>query len=152
EEPFLLRLGEAQPVVCPLAERSFEGSRDVFSPFGFAGFVASVGTTWPGKSWVKFAATNRLTTAYVRLHPVLTPNEWPIRFSVTSTRTIYIWDLSRTESSMLSRMSARRRSDLSRGLGAAELVTSPFEVAEFFIREYPEFARKKQLTDAFDLG
>jgi len=57
--------------VCPLAERVWNGRRDIVTPYGFSGFAGNRDCADSMTHWRRFAAEREWVCGYIGLHPIL---------------------------------------------------------------------------------
>lgn len=137
--------------VCPFAERSWGGARDIFSPYGFAGFAGIGELALLKAAWRQFAQSNAYVTAFITQNPLVMPegidHTWP--GIDLAARTLYRIDLSKSEEERLSRVSARTRSGLRQWLARTRIEFDQTELAEAFVRLYPAFAERRAMSGLY---
>ncbi len=117
--------------VCPLARRTRGDAVDVYTPYGFSGFVGDGDLDGLTEAFVARGRAEGWVAAYAMLHPALAP------FEAAPLTESFVLSL---EGDFLARMSSRRRSQLRNG--DLEIVDDPEENAARFLALYPHHAER----------
>jgi hypothetical protein len=137
--------------VCPFAERSWGGARDIFSPYGFAGFAGLGDVAVLRRAWQTFADVNAYVAAFITQNPLVMPEgidgTWP--GIDLAARTLYRIDLNKSAEERMTWVSARTRSGLRKWLAEASVETDQALLAEAFVRLYPAFAERKAMSELY---
>jgi GNAT acetyltransferase-like protein len=139
-------------VVCPIAERVFDGATDVVTPYGFSGFTSSAELPGFPAAWRAFAADRGWVCGYIALHPVLErASLYDPRDAVHRTE-LYLLDIA-DEAAMYARLSENRRRELKAwNTDGAELVTDREPLAAFVLAEHDAFFTARGAGSAYRLG
>eukprot|EP00439_Symbiodinium_sp_Y106_P088545 s1_g1081.t1 len=140
--------------LCPIAERSFQGSIDVYSPYGFGGFVGAGDINGLRDAWAQLAMDRGYVAAYLMQNPVLMPQEVEALWSdeLSGDRTLYTVDLTVLEAERWRDVSKRKRSQLRQWLDTAKPVMDQKVLAAAFARLYPPFAKERQMAAPYLLS
>lgn len=100
---FLCVAHDAEGIVaaCPMAEREWEGSGDVFTPVGFSGFVGRHLDESFASAWSAFAASQGFVAGYFALHPVFSAAR--AHTGLASDNEVFILDLEGGADAVVSR-------------------------------------------------
>ena len=112
DQTFLFVAESAQgKAACPIAERSFQGHIDVYTPYGFGGFVAKGDINDLRSAWTELAKARGYVAAYLMQNPVLMPPEIASLWSgaLCGDRTLYTVDLNQPAAERWSDVSKRKR-------------------------------------------
>jgi hypothetical protein len=134
-------------VVCPIAERRFQGHVDIVTPFGFSGFAATESNGAFADHWHSFVRRKGYVCGYLALHPTL---DRPELHGVSVVANIlYILDLRLGVDELLRRVSQKRRRAIKgwRESGCT-FVTDRERLAEFIIQNHEPFMRRVRASAA----
>lgn len=155
DETFLFVAESAQgKAVCPISERSFQGHTDVYTPYGFGGFVATGDINGLRDAWTLMAQERAYVAAYLMQNPVLMPREIEALWSddLRGDRTIYTVDLKVPEAERWTDVSRRKRPQLRQWLEGAAPVTDQQELVTAFAELYPAFAKERRMASPYLLS
>lgn len=124
--------------VCPLARRTRGDAIDVFTPYGFSGFVGEGDLEGLTEAWTTFGRSQGWVTGYAMLHPDLAP------FDAEPLTDAYVLPLG---GDLLARMSSRRRTALRRQ--DLEIVDDPEANTARFLALYPGHAERVDASDVY---
>src|SRR5262249_49234186 len=100
-------------IVCPIAEREFQGAIDIVTPYGFSGFAGTTECPQFPAAWQEFAA-QRYVCAYFTVHPLFQRATWYAPQTLSSAKSLFVIDLISPCDTLLARCSASRRRGLCR--------------------------------------
>lgn len=142
----------AGKIVCPIAERTFEGHVDVVTPYGFSGFVGSAPTRDFARVWCRFATSRRYVAGYFVLNPVLSDGNY-FAGSAVRHRTAYVLDLSLGEDVLFFRLSTNRKRQVKKAVaGKTKFVLDRDRLTPFFLAVYRDFMRRRQASSIYDMA
>lgn len=146
--------GSEGKAVCPIAERSFRGQMDVYTPYGFGGFVGIGDMKGLREAWTQLAKDRGYVASYLMQNPVLMPPEVPVLWSdaIFSNRTLYSIDLKQSEEARWGRVSKRKRLQLRQWLQSVTPVTDQRALAAAFAELYPPFAKRRQMAEPYQFS
>jgi len=144
--------GDGGKAVCPIAERSYHGATDVFTPYGFSGFAGTGDLSQLPLTWRAFAQEQGYVAGYIMQHPLAMPRSiagvWPGMSDAG--RTLYRVDLSVGEEERLRALSSKKRAQrLRKWLEAASIETDKARLAEAFVRLYPELMSRRDAAPIY---
>lgn len=131
-------------IVCPIAEREYEGHLDVMKPFGFSGFVGNAGHPELHSRWKEFARQQGYVCGYLGLNPVFDCSGNFDPAEVFQYDTVHLLDLTRDLDELWSNLSTNRRRQLKDWNSIlASLTVEKDELAAFFHAHHREFFCRK---------
>jgi hypothetical protein len=135
---------------CVVAEREYLDHVDVFTPYGFTGFVGSASSADLAGAWHRFVAEREYVCAYLVLNPVLSD---PSYFADVAARhrTVYVLDLRLSGEELCARLSLNRKRELRLSGDADPIVRDQNALADFFVATYPEFMASRGAASVYDL-
>ena len=136
---------DGERVVCPLAEREFDGTIDVVSPYGFGGFATS--DSFPS-DWDSFARSRDWVCGYVALNPLFCESDgFP---DVHVHNHLYVMDL---RGDVRGRLSENRRRQLRDWPSVAATLEHDRErLTDFLLANYADFFARRGAGAATDLS
>lgn len=138
--------GDGCKAVCPIAERSYRGATDVFTPYGFSGFAGAGDLSHLPEAWREFAQGQGYVAGYIMQHPLAMPGHLAGAWAEMSDagRTLYRVDLTVGEEERLRALSSKKRAQrLRKWLEAASIETDQARLADAFVRLYPDLMSRR---------
>ena len=137
-------------IVCPIAEREFEGHVDIVTPSGFSGFVGTGYCADFPQYWRQFARERGYVCGYIGLNPIFGNKTSFDSNELYSYNNIYILDLTLSREELFSKLSTGRKGQLKQWESiSAGLVLDKRALKDFFLANYLEFFRQKGATSAY---
>jgi hypothetical protein len=140
---------EGTRVICPLSERQIDGAVDIYTPYGFSGFVGNAPCPSFPDHWRRFAEQRGYVSGYIGLNPLLNDASLYDTSTLYSHNWIYMLDLQQP----LEQLFARMKMDRQRRIRAAEnritLVTDHERLLDFLLEHYMEFYREKGASSVY---
>ena len=137
-------------IVCPIAEREFEGHVDIVTPYGFSGFVGTGDCADFPRHWREFAKERGYVCGYIGLNPIFENKTYLDVHELYSYNSIYVLDLMLSDDELFSNLSRNRKRQLKKWeRNSGTLVTDKTAIADFFLANYSEFFRRKAATSAY---
>lgn len=99
-------------VVCPLSERSWQGTIDIVTPYGFSGFAGNGDCPGFAEAFHAFARQRGYVCGYIGLNPLFTNRTHLAPGDVHTQNTLYLLDLSQSVSDLFANLSAGRKGQL----------------------------------------
>lgn len=131
-------------IVCPIAEREFEGHVDIVTPYGFSGFVGRGDYADFPHHWRKFVESRGYVCGYIGLNPIFENKTYFDSNELYSHNNIYVLDLTLSREELFSKLSTNRKRQLKEWEKAsAGLVLEKHTLTDFFLKNYVEFFRQK---------
>lgn len=138
-------------IVCPIAEREFEGYIDIVTPYGFSGFVGTGECPDFPRYWREFVGERGYVCGYIGLNPILENKTYFDSNELYSYNSIYVLDLTLSRDELFSNLSKNRKRDLKQWeKTSGNLITDRNALKAFFLANYSEFFRRKRATSAYD--
>ena len=152
-ETFLYRYqDEHGQVVCPFAVRSYDGFRDLVTPYGFSGFVG-VGecAEFPAR-WASYAREQEFVCGYVQLNPLLHHRLYPPAETHTVS-SAFLLDLSDSEADLYGRLGANRQRQVRDSeREPISIITQRDILAQFFSDTLPSFLDERRAAPIYYLS
>ena len=137
-------------IICPIAERKFDGYIDILKPFGFSGFVANGDCPEFSHCWKKFNRQKDYICGYLGLNPIFDystlfdPNE------ICQYDTIYFLDLTLSLDELWANLSTNRKRQLRDWDNiSSNLVLEKSTLTDFFLANYVDFFRRKDAAQFY---
>jgi hypothetical protein len=135
-------------IVCPIAEREYDGYIDILKPFGFSGFVANGNCSEFPHYWKEFAKQRGYICGYLGLNPIFDYSAYFDPDEIFQYGTVYVLDLTLSFEELWANLSMNRKRQL--GDWARCRSTLSFEkniLTDFFLSNYFDFYRRKDAAD-----
>ena len=137
-------------IVCPIAEREFEGHVDIVTPYGFSGFVGNDNCADFPRYWREFVSQRGYVCGYIGLNPIFENKTYFGGNELYSYNSIYALDLGLSRNELFSKLSANRKRQLKEWKKiSGNLVVEKYALIEFFLEHYVEFFRGKKAATAY---
>ena len=137
-------------IVCPIAEREFEGHIDIVTPYGFSGFVGNSDCDGFSRHWREFAREHGYVCGYIGLNTIFENKTYFQSDELYSYNNIYVLDLRQSEEELYAKLSAGRKGQLKEWKkNSAGLLLDRPALKDFFLANYSEFFREKGATPAY---
>jgi hypothetical protein len=140
-------------IVCPIAEREFEGYIDIVTPYGFSGFVGNGDCADFPRYWREFVRERWYVCGYVGLNPMFENKTYFDTNEQYSYNNIYVLDLTLSQDKLFSNLSTNRRRQLKEWeRTSASLVLERRVLTDFFLANYVEFFRRKEAAPVYSFS
>jgi hypothetical protein len=137
-------------IVCPIAEREFEGYIDIVTPYGFSGFVGTGDCANFPQYWQAFAKARGYVCGYIGLNPIFENKTYFDSNELYSYNNIYVLDLTLSSQQLFLDLYKNRQRQLQRWeKTSGTLIADKTALADFFLANYSEFFRQKAATSAY---
>ncbi|HEY0972519.1 MAG TPA: hypothetical protein VGE02_16230 [Gemmatimonadales bacterium] len=153
-ETFLYRYDDGgHRVLCPLAVRSYEGYRDVLTPYGLSGFVGTGPCPgFPGR-WAAFMREQGFVCGYVGLNPVLDQASYYDPSDRHVHNDVHVLDLTMQEAGLFAGMSVNRRRQVREwGRDGARIVLDRDRLEAFFGDRLAAFLDERRAARGYYLS
>jgi len=134
-------------IVCPLAEREFEGFIDILTPYGFSGFVGNGNCPQFPLYWRSFVKERGYVCGYVALNPIFETSTYFNPKEAYRSNTLYFLDLTLGIDKLFSNLHKNRKREL-KDFDKTSFVFDRDTLMEFFLQTYPAFLRRVQASEA----
>jgi hypothetical protein len=134
-------------IVCPIAEREFEGHVDIVTPYGFSGFVGNGNCPEFLLHWHQFVKERGYVCGYIALNPIFATDTYFNSSEIYRSNTLYFLDLTRGTDELWSNLDRNRKREL-KGFDKIGFILNRNALTNFFVENYPEFLRRVQASPA----
>lgn len=139
-------------IVCPIAEREYNGYIDIVTPYGFSGFVGNNDYIHFQNHWKEFVQSKRYVCGYIGLNPLFENSSYLDERELFEYSDIYILNLELELDQLAAHLSKNRRCQLKQFKNQQyNIVQNKSELKEFFISNYAVFFSGKEHSKVYDL-
>jgi hypothetical protein len=136
---------EGALVVCPVAEREFDGHRDIVTPYGFSGFASRGPVPGFDDYWRAFVEQRGYTCGYIGLNPVVSNLSGQFANDMFSYNTLFIFDLSLDTSELWGNLPGNRKRQVKNfEKGGCSYTTDKTILGAFFTEHFYSFFQDKE--------
>jgi hypothetical protein len=132
-------------IVCPIAEREFEGHVDILTPYGFSGFVGTGAMPQFPLYWREFVQDRGYICGYIALNPGFETNGYLNSNEVYHCNSLYFLDLTLRTDALFSNLDSNRKRQL-KDFDKTIFVLDRRSLTSFFLAVYPVFLRRVQAS------
>lgn len=137
-------------IVCPIAERVFDQSTDIVTPYGFSGFVGNGDCPDFPYYWKEFVAQKGYLCGYIGLNPLFENSTYVDQQEVCRYNTLYVLDLTLSIDALFQMLSTNRKRQLKNWCTISKgLVIGGSALTDFFLTNYLEFVRAKKALGVY---
>lgn len=137
----------------PFAIRERAGARDLYTPYGFGGFVGVGDLSALPDAWLRFGRDSGFLTSYALLHPMLAPTgvDWgPARQDAAP---VYVLPIEEDVEALLARGTPRREKRIRRWRRRwMHIEDDPVLLRRAFVSLYPQHARRVDANETYDFS
>lgn len=131
-------------IVCPLSERSYKGYTDVFTPYGFSGFVSNQELAEFSTIWKKFAEEKSYVCGYIGMNPFLEGIFRGFKAETTSVNDLYALDLKLSMDQLFSNLSTNRKRQVKKHYDILSTFTQDKSILKpFFLLNFHNFFKDR---------
>jgi hypothetical protein len=134
-------------IVCPIAEREFDGYIDIVTPYGFSGFVGNNDCPQFPHHWRQFVQERGYICGYIALNPMLEMSACFDSNEIYHSNTLYFLDLTLGIDKLFANLHKNRKRAL-KDFDKTSFVFERDTLMKFFLQTYPEFLRRVQAPPA----
>jgi hypothetical protein len=134
-------------IVCPIAEREFQGYVDIVTPYGFSGFAGTGPCPEFSHYWREFVQQRGYICGYIALNPIFEPNGYFGSNEIYHCNSLYFLDLTLSTHQLFANLDSNRKRQL-KDFDKTSFVLDKRVLADFCIAIYPEFLRRVQASPA----
>ncbi len=136
-------------ILCPVAERKYEGYTDIVTPYGISGFTGSEDFSDFKNYWKEFAEEKKYVCGYISINPALQNSSYFSNEDAFNSASLYFIDLNRSLTELFENLDANRRRQLKNYRKIeASFVYDKKILEEFFIDNYDDFLRRINASPA----
>ena len=140
-------------IICPIAERMFQGHTDIVTPYGFSGFTGNGALENFPEIWKAFARANGYLCGYIGLNPFLRGSLFVDPKDLYSNNQLYAIDLTLSTEQLFSKLSTNRKRQLkhfSTNMGIYS--TDKSQLKTFFLESYHAFFAKRHASSVYNFS
>jgi hypothetical protein len=138
-------------IVCPVAERHYGGYTDVYTPYGFSGWVGTCAHREFREAWHALVRQRGYVCGYFSLHPGFDSAERLDIDNIQDAGVSYVLDLTTSREALFSAMHTNRRRQLKHFETMSEdLVHDRAALQEFVLASYADFYRARSASTTYD--
>ncbi|WP_375416292.1 hypothetical protein [uncultured Hymenobacter sp.] len=149
---YLLQSGDLR-IVCPLAERKYQGYTDIVTPYGFSGFAGTKDFSDFPDYWRRFISQAGYVCGYIGLNPLLVDETYLSATDIYHYNSVYVLNLQLSSAELYQRLSQNRKRQLRGWEGEAHrVITEKKELKKFFIAQYHTFITRKNAAPVYNFS
>lgn len=99
-------------IACPFAERQFNGTIDIVTPYGLSGFAGNGDSFEFAEHWKNFAKNNKYVCGYVSLNPLLENKTYFSESDYQAENSIHVIDLTLSEKKLFANLTKNAKTKL----------------------------------------
>ena len=134
-------------IICPIAEREFEGHVDIVTPYGFSGFVGNGPCPQFPLYWSEFVKERGYVCGYIALNPIFEKDAYFNLNKAYRSNTLYFLDLTLSINKLFSNLHKNRRRKL-KDFDKTVFISDRNALTNFLVGNYPAFLRRVQAPRA----
>ena len=136
-------------IICPIAERQFEGRTDIVTPYGFSGFAGNTDCPDFPHHWKEFAKQSGYVCGYLSINPAFENNTYFDEKNAVSRTSIYYIDLERSLTDIFESLDSNRRRQIKDyRRHESSFVYDRTRLTDFFKKNYYDFLDKYKMSSA----
>ena len=136
-------------IICPIAERQFEGSTDIVTPYGFSGFTGNTDCPDFPHHWKEFAKQSDYVCGYISINPAFENTSYFYEKDAVSRTSIYYIDLERSLTEIFESLDSNRRRQIKDyRRHESSFVYDRARLTDFFKKNYYDFLDKYKMSSA----
>jgi hypothetical protein len=137
-------------IVCPIAERRFDGYVDIVTPYGFSGFVGTGECPDFPSRWKRFVAEREYVCGYIQLNPLLSQTAPSASRAPFTYNSVYVIDLRASLDRVLAACERRRRKQIRDAERNGDRVLDDAGALEqFLLATHREFFERKHAAGVY---
>lgn len=130
-------------IICPIAEREFEGHTDIVTPYGFSGFCGNSDFADFENHWLEFVKSKNYVCGYISLNPIFTNKTYFDTSDCTGTTELHFLDLTKSLTELYENLDTNRKRQIKDFRRAeAKFIYDKGLLTEFFITNYYDFLKR----------
>ena len=136
-------------IICPVAEREYNGYVDITTPYGFSGFAGNRDFPDFINYWTEFAVKKNYICGYISLNPLTSSESYFNKKDSYISTNLYFIDLSKSLTDIFENLDANRRKQIKDFKKAeAGFIYDKDILTEFLINNYPDFLKRTNASKA----
>ncbi|MCX5848718.1 MAG: hypothetical protein NTW65_04650 [Deltaproteobacteria bacterium] len=149
---YSIEIGESQ-IVCPISERTFGGYTDIFTPYGFSGFISNKHCPeFPGY-WKEFVERKKYVCGYIQINPILEDSSLFYSIDSFHYNNVHILDLKLTLEELFMNLSNNRKPQLKHWDEISKKITYDKSILlDFFLNHYHNFMQSRNVSGTYNFA
>ncbi len=140
-------------IICPIAEREFEGYIDIVTLYGFSGFVGNSDYSEFSRSWNNFVKQRGYICGYIGLNPIFEKDTYFEQDEIYQYNSIYVLDLTLSNEELFANLDSNRKRQLRYWEKAlSNFILDKGILTDFFLANYSAFFRRKNASPAYNFS
>jgi hypothetical protein len=140
-------------IVCPIAEREYDGFIDIVTPYGFSGFAGDRDCPEFPQCWRQFVEEKAYVCAYIQLNPLLENSTYSAPQEIRRYNSVYVMDLTLSVDEIIDRMSRNRRKQVKRIIDNEDnIILDRRKLTDFLLDNFSDFFRRKNASSTYDFS
>jgi len=139
-------------IVCPVAERNYEGSIDIVTPYGFSGFTGFTGTVEFHEFniyWKEFVTSKEYVCGYFCLNPAFSKVSYYNKEDAFKSTNLYFLNLRLSLTELFENLDSNRRKQIVNFKKEESGFIYDREILkDFFVNNYEDFLRRINASSA----
>jgi hypothetical protein len=137
-------------ILCPIAEREYNGSVDILKPFGFSGFIGTGDCPEFPYHWKEFVRHRGYVCGYLGLNPIFDYNTHFASREIRQYDTVYVLDLTLSLDRLWENLSENRKRQLREAnIVHSNPVSDKSSLTDFFLTNYVDFFHRKNAAQFY---
>ena len=141
--------GSGSKVVCPIAVRRVAAHTDVFTPYGFGGFLAQGDDTDLTRPWRDFARQQGWVSGYIGLNPIFSPAACRLQPDYVEYNEIYVLNLTLHTEELYAALSENRQRQVRSASLSDWRIEDRRRLREFFLDHVSAFHMEHGASAAY---
>ena len=140
-------------IICPISEREYNGHIDIFTPYGFSGFISNAEYEPLTALWKKFVHDQQYVCGYIVLNSVLLKDSITYE-GATAENLLYVLDLKLSLDELYANMSTNRKRQVKKHKEIEHTITVDKSILKpFFLDNFHTFFEDREagLLSGFSL-
>ncbi|RZJ98838.1 MAG: hypothetical protein EOO46_23880, partial [Flavobacterium sp.] len=140
-------------IVCPLAERTYNGFTDIVTPYGFSGFTGNKTYTGFPQVWKEFAVSRGYVCGYIGLNPYLQGQAFVEEKDLFQHHSLFSLNLELPIEQLYQNLSSNRKRQLkSVQLGSDLFCTDKAKLKPFFLQHFHSFFAERNASAVYNFS
>ena len=141
----------ADKIVCPFSERKFDDTVDIFTPYGYSGFIESNFIPNFSDHWNNFTKSRGYVCGYFALNPILSHPAYFSKDKFSKTTSVYILDLTLPEDKLYQNITTNGKRKLKNwNKTNSSIVTDKNILKDYFLELFPLTMKRVDATDLYN--
>ncbi|MDQ3019866.1 MAG: hypothetical protein M3R36_04745 [Bacteroidota bacterium] len=136
-------------IICPVAEREYNGYKDIVTPFGFSGFIGNKDFSEFKNYWNEFVQRKNYICGYISLNPAFQNESYFDKKESFQSTSIYFIDLKLSLTELFENLDVNRKRQVKNYKKAeASFIYDRKILTDFFVNNYYNFLKRINASDA----